>query len=432
MLLISDASLKALGLSARNVRLLGPLIRGLLAVVVLALGARQLLTYAQIAQTTMSVRGMGDFSVFYESSRQVVEGRGDPYDTGARLHTWPSLSPNLNPPNFVLLMTPLAFLRPLTAFSIWTTLSIASALLALGIIFKELGLPVSLTTVTWTLLALSSAAATGALLLMAQISWLLWGPVTLMWAAARRGRWVSAAVLLGMTMSVKPFLGLLLLSLAFNTQWLALVAAATVALTSVSIGVAVLGLQAFVSWIQAIRSVTWAGHVFNSSLFGFASRLFDDRPLPTWLLEPMFRAPEWIQPIWFVAAAGLLAVTIWKVYERWPTTLEREAAVDRQFATLLSAALLITPLGWVYYQFFLAGPCVALFSHEEWRKARQWRRFVLAGALICFVLSPGILTSGQPSALATLTVGSAYFWGLLGVWTCAVARLADTRRAPPS
>ena len=420
MLLISDARLKALGLSEQTVRLLGPLIRGLLAVVVIGVATRQIITYAEIAETTVSVRRMGDFSVFYESSRRVVEGRGDPYETSAGLDTWPNLSPNLNPPPFVLLMTPLAFWRPLTAFSMWTTLSVASALLAVGIIFKELSVRVTLTTVTWTLVALSSAAATGALLLTAQVSWLLWGPVTLMWAAARRRRWIFAAVLLGLTMSVKPFLGLLVLSLAFNRQWLALVIAAAVALMNLAIGAAVLGLHAFVSWIAAIRSVTWAGHVFNSSVFGLTSRLFADRPLPIWSLQPLFRAPEWIQPIWFMAAAGLFTVTLGKLSERRAMNFEPRVIVDRQFAVLLSAALLMTPLGWVYYHFFLAGPCIALFSRERWRNALHWRPVVLAGALICFAPSPGTLTTGQPDPWATLTVGSAYFWGLLGVWICAV------------
>jgi glycosyl transferase family 87 len=243
-----------------------------------------------------------------------------------------------------------------------------------------------------------------------------------MWAAARRGRWTSAALVLGMTMSVKPFLVLLLLPFAFRRKWLALIVAAGVAAVSFSMGAAVLGLRPFISWIAAIRSVTWAGHVFNGSLFGISSRLLANRPLPIWQLEPMVRAPEWIQPIWIVAAGVLLALTIWRLYApraRNSQADQQPSAVDREFATMLSSALLITPLGWIYYHFFLAGPCIALLAHEEWRKALQWRWLVLAGATICFMLSPGNLTSGQPNAWASLTVGSAYFWGLLGVWTCA-------------
>jgi hypothetical protein len=109
----------------------------LVAVVALGFGCRQFLVYGEIAATTVSLRHMSDFSVFYESSRRVLEGRGDPYDPALVDDTWPNPSPNLNPPNFIVFMTPLAALPLLTAFSIWTTLSVASALLALRIFSKS-------------------------------------------------------------------------------------------------------------------------------------------------------------------------------------------------------------------------------------------------------------------------------------------------------
>ena len=96
-------------------------------------------------------------------------------------------------------------------------------------------------------------------------------------------------------------------------------------------------------------------------------------------------------------------------------------AVDRMFAVTLSAALLISPLAWIYYLFLLAGPFIALCLDDRWRKGLRWRKVVLVGAVICCMLSPGTLASGQPNGWATLSIGSAYFWGLLGVWVCALA-----------
>ena len=426
MFLISDDRLKLLGLSDYHARLFGPLIRALVAVVVLAFGIHQLVVYREIAATTISVRRMSDFSVFYESSRRVIESRGDPYG--------PAGTPNLNPPNFVVLMTPLAALPPIPAFSIWATCSVISALFALRIIFRELPLSLNMTTATWTFVALAGAAATGALLLTAQIAWLLWGPVTWMWAAARKGQWIPAAVVLGITMSVKPFLGLLLLPFAFKRRWSALIVAVAVALTSFSFGAVVLGFGAFVSWMRAIRGVYWAGYVFNSSIFGLSSRLLGEGPLPTWGLQPITKAPAWIQPVWIVASVCLIAFTVRQLYGRYPTTAksaERSVDIDREFATILSSALLITPLGWIYYHFFLAGPVIAVFTQEDWRRSLHWKPLVLVLSLTGLVLSPGRLMSGQPSPWATLTIGSAYFWGLLGVWMCTVNRSMAASTAAP-
>jgi hypothetical protein len=54
----------------------------------------------------------------------------------------------------------------------------------------------------------------GRLLFSAQISWCLWGTVTYLWVAARRSRLTSAAIVLGVLVSIKPFLGLLRLFFA--------------------------------------------------------------------------------------------------------------------------------------------------------------------------------------------------------------------------
>lgn len=76
--MISDERLRAWGLSGPTVLLFGPIVRVLLTVVVLAFGAQRLLVYAEVARTTVTVRHMADFDVFYRSSWRVRTGPGIP------------------------------------------------------------------------------------------------------------------------------------------------------------------------------------------------------------------------------------------------------------------------------------------------------------------------------------------------------------------
>jgi hypothetical protein len=429
---ISDERLRAWGLSGPTVLLFGPIVRVLLTVVVLAFGAQRLLVYAEVARTTVTVRHMADFDVFYRSSWRVAHGAGDPYAAVAVSGTSVVRTPNLNPPHAVLLFVPVAFFDPRAALWIWAAASAASALLALRIIFKEVPIRLTLTSATWTLFALLCAAPTGILLFAAQISWLFWGPVTWVWAAARRAQWMRAAFVLGVAMSIKPFLGLLLVIFAARKRWAALGIALATAIGCFAIGILALGWPTFLSWIDALRSVTWAAHIFNASLFGFVERLVGHHPESIWELAPLASAPGLVLPLWLLATAGVGAVSAWFLYRRVPADApgfinETTFAVDRMFAVTLSAALLISPLAWVYYVFFLAGPFIALCADGQWRQAFAWRKVLFVGAALALTFAPGTLTSAQPHAWATFSIGSGYFWSLLAFWICAL----PGRRAMP-
>lgn len=431
--MVSDQQLRAIGLSRATTRLLGPLIRALLVVLALGVGLHQVLAYAKIAQTTVTVREMADFDVFYRSSQRVAQASGNPYDrfplpgAASELRT-----PNLNPPHVVAALVPLTFFAPHTALLIWTMASVASAFIALWIIFRELGIRPTPTAVAWTVLALLCAAPTGALLHTAQISWLLWTPVTWAWAAARNGRWRPAAAALGLAMSIKPFLGLFVLLLAIKKRWAPMAIASLTAAAFFASGALTLGWSPFASWLRAVGSVTWVDHIFNMSSLGFIDRLFTNRVIlqPAWNLAPLVRAPDLIWPLSIVAAGSALALWAWSVHWGEPgrTTGVRARSqfqTDRLFLLTLSTALLVTPAGWIYYLFLLAGPLLGVGSDARLWSAPHWRGIVFAASGTCVVLSPGTLASAQPSGLATATLGSAYFWGLLGLWTCALSPLEE-------
>jgi hypothetical protein len=392
-----------------------------LAAIVVGFCARQLVVYARIAEATIADRQTADFGIFYRSSQRLAAGDTNPY---APERSDPTRPPNLNPPHVVLALEPLAWLARPASLAAWALASAASAVWALYLIFQELDVTFTPAALAWTLFAVLAPAATGALLYNAQIGWVLWGPMTWAWARARHGRWTTAAIALGLITSVKPFVGLFVPVLAASRRLRPAMVAAATAVACFASGIAALGWPAFVSWMHVVRSVTWADVVFNASLPGLFVRLFTTRGRPIWNLAAAADAPALVLPLSIAAGTVVAAMTVKAAIDARPTgghaADTAPAAVDRLFAATLAAALLITPLGWIYYEFLLAAPLAALCSNGAWRAVLGWRWGVLAIAGVCATLAPGVVVELQPSGLATATLGSAYFWSLLGVWLVAV------------
>jgi len=118
------------------------------------------------------------------------------------------------------------------------------------------------------------------------------------------------------------------------------------------------------------------------------------------------------RPLWLAGAGAIAAVTAWRT---WPGS-RTAADPDRLFALLLVAALLVSPLGWIYYLPLAAAPLVALAARRELTGPGRARAvaFVVGAALLYLPME--LTESGQPSALATLTLASAHSWGALAVW----------------
>jgi hypothetical protein len=126
---------------------------------------------------------------------------------------------------------------------------------------------------------------------------------------------------------------------------------------------------------------------------------------PSPYFQPVLVARRWISPLWLVGAALIAVLTL--------LAIRHSRNVDNVFAATTLASLLVSPLGWVYY-LWLAVPGVI----GEWR-----RRIPMAAAIGLFLLAVPlvVLTSFQPSRMATLLLGSVYSWGTLCVWVACLA-----------
>ena len=351
-----------------------------------------------------------DFGIFYDATRDFLAHR-DMYASGH----------DLNPPHLHLLLVPLAVLQPAAAFAVWGVLSLGCLIASLWFILREAKIAPTRWHLAFCAVAVISSAATSAVIVNGQLSWILMLPVTLAWVAARRSRWAPAGALVGAALTVKPFLLIVLAYFILARRWRALAFATAAAAACLTVGVILFGVSPYLGWIRALRGVSWTYLPINASLMGFLTRTFTDTSS---LEPPHFGAlvvwTSLVRPLW-IAGAGVLGLGTLAALR----LDDAPASVDRSFALLLVASLLISPLGWVYYAWFPLGPAVAATS--TWWKRRDLSRHLLCAVLgiaFCPVLATMLF---QPHGWATATLGSVYFWGLSALWLALIIAPSGAR-----
>ena len=377
-----------------------------------------------VAHTMVTRLQMGDFRIFYLSARAQLEGR-DMYDLPSELETHGGRTlrrtlVNLNPPHFQLLLLPLALVPAGVALSVWAVASLLCLGGSIYVIARELDLKPSRPNCYRAAVWLLAFAGLGAVLGTGEMSFLLSLPLTLAWAAARRGRWSRAGIYLGLAMSLKLFLLIFIPYLVLRRHLRAAVASCAAASGCFVAGALIFGPGSYWSWLSQLRSVSWAWRSANASVLGILTRSLSENPH----FAPFTVAPELVLPLWLPAVAIVGVLTLVAV------TFDRtESAVDRAFAILLSAALLISPLGWIYYLWLGLGPMAALAL--EWRNgagrnpleagagAARWRQRFLSFAVPGLVWPYFATFAFQPNAWATPLLASAYFWSAAALW-CAL------------
>jgi hypothetical protein len=346
---------------------------------------------------------MNDFGKFYYSARLFLDGQ-DMYGPNpatrmpigeGRVHAFL----NMNPPHLHLAILPLARLHPAAALAIWSLAGIVALACSVRLTTRELHPSLSAVQSAWLAVAAAAFAGTGALVITGQLSLFLLLITTAAWSAARHGRWRLAGTWLGVLISIKPF-GLVFIPwLAFSKRWDAIAATAVAVTAAFLTGVLVFGIDAHRSWIRVLGATDWTWAAMNASFSGAFSRWFGDSPY----FAPALHAPGLIRPFWLLAVAITAGVSI-SLGRLADTVVD----IDRAFAALLLGALLISPLGWVYYWWLPLPPLAALIA--------QHRMPLLLWAVPWLFVPLVVVVSMQPHWLATLTIGSAYFWGTFLAW----------------
>jgi hypothetical protein len=323
---------------------------------------------------------------------------------------------NLNPPHSHFLLLPLVWFSADVALAVWCVANTLCGLVALWLIVRELKLQLTDTQRKLAVIFLMAFIGTSTAIITAHLSGVMFLFLTLCWLSARRGRWTTAGVWLGVALSIKPFLLFLVPYFLWNRRWKASAAIAATAVACFAIGLLVFGVENHLSWLEKLRTAdTWAWLPINGSLRGMLTRSFTQNLDYTAVVDLGESTVKWI---WLGIGIpfGLLTFAA-------AGTDRSPRGVDRAFAILLVGSLFLSPLGWAYYFWLPLGPIVALAC--DWQRELKlqsncssylWRRRFLIAALPGLVLPIQVVLVFHQVGAWTLTLGSLYCWSLLLLW----------------
>jgi hypothetical protein len=320
---------------------------------------------AALAALAVSAGWGRDFASFYGSAASLARG-SDPYRSAVA-----GGAININLPHVTAILVPFTFLPFGVAFGLWQAVQLAAWGGLLFVLLREnpaLPRPEFIA---------AAALFPGTLAQIAQGQWgfvLAW-LIGLAWTAHRRQRELQAGIWIGVACAVKPFVGLLLLAYLRQARVRGVAAAATVVGLVFAGGLLALGPGVYVEWARAVSGIEWAGYPSNASLLGLA-----ERTLPS-------DAVGWFWPVASLLVAGTTLVAC-----------GRRSDEASSWALVLVAALLVSPVGWLYYGWIAAPALLAL---------GRWRGLLKAGLLLLW-LPPGLLP-----ALSTASIGLVMVWAAL-------------------
>jgi hypothetical protein len=376
-----------------------------------------------------------DFASFYMPARYMLEGKS--IYAPVYIRDLGPLPPdfqlereirhaNLNPPFQTLIIGPLARLPYITAFWMWGIISLLA--LGIGAVLVERGTrppnsprgplrPLIFLFLTLAYFPSWISVAIG------QISPLIFLLLAVVWYAARKDHDAWAGIVLGIALSLKLFVGVLLILFLVRRCWRLL------AWTAASVAVCIVatfpfaGPAVYREYLNILGGVTWYAASWNASLMGFFTRLLGGSENP-----PPINMPVLAHILAYGGSALLVGALAW--FAR-PTTRGRPAvAFDLAFSLIIPVMLLASPLGWMYYF-----PALLLPLAVGWQAAaalprpRPYRVALIVAWLLSAV--PRLIISAPDirGPIDWFVWGGVFFYALL-VFTAVLLALARKQAQP--
>jgi alpha-1,2-mannosyltransferase len=325
-----------------------------------------------------------DFGVFYQGASCLLSGC-DPYPVtdGA--------PPNLAPPHALALFIPLTGLSVAGAYYPWLIVSALALVWCGWRIASVLELRLSPLALGAVAAVVLSSGLTMASVTSGNYYAALTVPLTEAWVRWRRGQMVYAGAFIGLAAACKVLLLLPLLWFLIHREWKAAAMMVWVGLFITLAGIAALGPGVYLDWLRLVARAPMDGQFHHAAVLQMLHRWLSETPQ----FQPLIIAPDAIRPAWAVLAGLLCAMT-----------LAVKRAPDAAVLSLLTCAVLVSPLGWILTGFWFVGPAVAIFSPQS--------KWLLIAAAVMLWLPDTLPVLGQPSVALTLT---------LGVWNTAIVAL---------
>lgn len=369
-----------------------------------------LLPYVAVTYLLSNIKT--DYTTFYSSLQLLLEGKNiytpvpinslDFIDIPTM--TRDTLYPNLNPPIFTLLFSPLGLLPYEASFWVWFLLSLAFGLSAVAAVWHAMGRPNHDAMLALALLLLCYFP-TFASTLLGQTSLLVFMLVAGGWMLAREGRDRSGGVLLGLALAMKIFLGLFLVFFLAQRRWRLLAWMLASFAACWMLGLFALGPEAYGEYVRMLQSITWHSSNWNASAYGFFTRIFGgSENVPLIDSQPLGLA--------LYGCLSLLLVAGIIRHPRPGPDQDASLGFDLGFSFTLVASLLIAPLGWMYYFQLLLIPFLVLYSLATSR-ALGWA-FKGTCILALFLSSfPQLLIAPEDSPQFAFTRAAVYSYALI-------------------
>jgi Glycosyltransferase family 87 len=222
---------------------------------------------------------------------------------------------------------------------------------------------------------------------LAQDSELIAFGIFLAWYFWRRDREIATGVTLGLTCTLKPFPGLLVLLLLASRRWRGALAAAAVWLAVAALVTARFGFACWREYLVNQETVTnlWIGHASNVTLQGLIVRV----------LHPACEGDTYSDSRAALIAAGISAVLVGGAFWLSRGCIRRVDRIDLPFALFAVLSMLANAFYWEHYDVILLLPLAiaATALWHAWRTGldRIWALIaagLLAVAVVCCQIPP--------------------------------------------
>jgi hypothetical protein len=224
--------------------------------------------------------------------------------------------------------------------------------------------------------------------------WLVLGVSALGWYLARSGQ-SAGGLLWGLAAALKLFPGMLLISSLLGRQWRVALWTFIGGCVFTLLGTIVIGWQPTWEFITVTvpRSkiyYTWTG---NSSLMTIGTVL---------------SGQTWGGAALTIVGLMSIVIALWR----------RPGGIDRAYVAGTAAALILSPLSWIYYGILAFPPLIILGARCDWHSPQQRATYIALAAILLFW--PLAVIENLPLSLATflaLTVPRLSAYGVLFAWS---------------
>lgn len=265
---------------------------------------------------------------------------------------------NLNPPFFAFLIYPLSYLNYPASLLSWLSLSIASAIFAIGFVPKILNITKNKLLIIFGItVAFFAYYPTFINSQMGQLGLFLMPLIFYSWWAARNNKFALCGVLLGIAASIKIFFGIFGIYFLIRREWRSLGWFSGTIIFCALLPLTIFQVSEYLAYYKTLTHITWYTSSWNASLLGFLLRIFGgngEKNIPLLLLPTLGHILYWL-------ITGSLLVGLIK-YLQPLHKIDPQIKCDLDFSLTLALMLIIAPLGWIYYFPLLFIPFIVLFK----------------------------------------------------------------------